>query len=140
MRSHRQAVTILLVEDDDREAETIACTLKRAGMEHALLRAADGVQALEMLRAPDCAITKGPFILLVDVNMPRMNGLRFLQELRNDEKLRRSVVFILTRSTVENDKTAAYGFNIAGYLLKENLEEAVALLNCYARLINLPST
>ncbi|MGF1621160.1 MAG: response regulator [Rhodomicrobiaceae bacterium] len=135
---HRGAVTILLVEDNDADAERVERVLEQANMEHALVRATDGMEALEILRAPDGKVVKGPFILLVDLNMPRMDGLRFLQELRSDRKLRRAVVFVLTGSNLEDDKSAAYGFNVAGYLLKEKLDGLVPLMNCYSKLINLP--
>jgi CheY-like chemotaxis protein len=134
-----RAFTILLVEDNDADAKCVERVLKQANVEHTLVRATDGVEALEILRAPDGKVTKGPFILLVDLNMPRMDGLRFLQELRGDRRLRRSVVFVLTGSTLEDDKAAAYGFNVAGYLLKEKLDGLVTLMNCYSKLITLPS-
>ena len=56
--------------------------------------------------------------MLLDLNLPRMNGIEFLQELRADEQLRRTTVVVLTTSDDEGDKDAAFAMNVAGYLLK----------------------
>jgi DNA-binding NarL/FixJ family response regulator len=71
-----------------------------------------------------------------------MNGIQFVQALRDDEELRRSIVFIFTTSRQEADKKAAYGLNVAGYIAKATEAEAfrnlVSLLDCYGRIVELP--
>jgi CheY-like chemotaxis protein len=59
-----------------------------------------------------------PNVILLDINMPRMNGLEFLKELREDEKLRSISVFVMTTSNDDADRAEAYRLNVAGYILK----------------------
>jgi CheY-like chemotaxis protein len=72
-----------------------------------------------------------PYIILTDINMPQMNGIEFLRELRQDPQLRQSIVFVLTTSELEADIRAAYEQQIAGYLLKASVTAN------YSHLLNL---
>jgi CheY-like chemotaxis protein len=134
---------ILLVEDDDGDAKAMERAFKRAKIANPLRRAIDGVHALEILRGENGEekLAK-PFLLLVDLNMPRMNGIQFLEELRNDPILKRTIVFVLTTSKREEDKLAAYDFNIAGYILKQTADDDILnlidLIGCYWRIVELP--
>jgi CheY-like chemotaxis protein len=107
------------------------------------MRAMDGIEALEMLKGAN-GRTKppSPRILLVDLNMPRMNGIEFVRALRKDEELHRSIVFILTTSKRDEDKLAAYNLNVAGYIAKamaeEDIQNLVSLLDSYGRIVELP--
>jgi DNA-binding NarL/FixJ family response regulator len=84
-----------------------------------------------------------PFIVLLDLNMPRMGGIEFLQELRGDEELKKSVVFVMTSSNAEEDTVEAYNLGVAGYILKSNpanaFLEATALLDTYWRVVEFPA-
>ena len=62
-----------------------------------------------------------PLLILLDLNMPLMNGIQFLEQLRSDESLKDSIVFVLTTSNDERDKMAAYEYNVAGYLVKSRV-------------------
>ncbi len=81
-------------------------------------------------------------IVLLDLNMPRMNGIEFLRELRADPQLRPIPVVVLTTSNDERDRIEAYNLNVAGYLLKPvtfvNFVELMAALNKYWSLVELP--
>ncbi len=136
--NYKQA-TILLVEDDDIDAMIVERAFNKLRIANPLVRAKDGIIALELLRNKTVA---HPFIILLDLNMPRMGGLEMLHELRNDEQLNSSVVFVLTTSKDDEDKTAAYSKNIAGYILKERLQnnfgDLVQLLDHYWRIVELP--
>ena len=81
-------------------------------------------------------------MILLDLNMPRMNGIEFLRELRRDPDLQHTPVVVLTTSNDERDKIEAYNFNVAGYLLKPvtflNFVELTAALNKYWTLVELP--
>jgi CheY-like chemotaxis protein len=81
-------------------------------------------------------------IILLDLNMPRMNGIEFLRELRADPDLRLTPVVVLTTSNDERDRVEAYNLNVAGYLLKPvtfvNFVELMAALNKYWSLVELP--
>jgi CheY-like chemotaxis protein len=132
-------VSILLVEDDDVDAIGIQRALKKIRIANPFHRARDGIEGLEMLRNNDVS---SPYIILLDLNMPRMNGLEMLDELRHDEILSDSVVFVLTTSKDDQDKTAAYKQHIAGYIVKSKLDtdfsELLKLLECYWRIVELP--
>ncbi len=113
-------LTIILVEDDDADAKAIHRAMKRGKIANSVLRVCDGVEALELLTGKS-----GPapsrFILLTDLNMPRMNGFELLQELRRHERLKKTVAFILTTSSDDRDVSAAYDLNAAGYIVKEQV-------------------
>ena len=97
---HKQ-VTIFIVDDDDVDVLGIERALKKLRIANPTIRAKDGIEALELLRKK--AIAK-PYIILLDINMPRMGGIDFLKELRADDDLCGSVVFILTTSSDDQDK------------------------------------
>jgi CheY-like chemotaxis protein len=134
---------ILLVDDDDGDAKAMERAFRRAKIANPLRRAIDGIQALEILRGEngESKLAK-PFLLLVDLNMPRMNGIQLLQELRRDPALKHTIAFMLTTSKREEDKFAAYDLNIAGYILKQTADEDIVnlvdLIGCYWRIVELP--
>ena len=131
--------TIILVEDDDIDAMSVERAFKKLKIINPIVRAKDGLSALEILQQG--AVTK-PYLMLLDLNMPRMGGLELLAKLRSDEHLKNTVVFVLTTSKDDEDKLAAYDKNIAGYIVKENLQygfdELVKLLDHYWRIVELP--
>jgi len=136
-------VTILLVEDDEVDAEAIDRAFKRARIANPIVNVTDGLHALDVLRGEhgETALSR-PYIILLDWNMPRMNGVEFLQELREDPHLRDSVVFVLTTSNDDRDKLAAYEKQVAGYMVKakagEDFMQLIALLDHYWRVVELP--
>lgn len=137
-------VNLLLVDDDDVAAEAVVRSLRKHTVDFPVTLARDGIEALEILRKthPDLSIEK-PYIILLDLNMPRMNGFEFLQEIRNDNQLRDSVVFVLTTSDFDADRTRAYQENIAGYMVKlavgPQFSKLAALLNDYRNVVALPA-
>ena len=114
-------VHILLVEDDEVDAMAVKRALHEYRVANPIIVAKDGIDALEHLRGENgkTAVPR-PNLVLLDINMPRMNGLEFLEALREDEYLRDTIVFVLTTSSQEVDITAAYQKNIAGYMTKKN--------------------
>ena len=115
-----EPLNLVLVEDDDADAIAIKRGLSKAGVDGKIFRAHDGVEALDMLHGGGERLPE-KFIVLVDVNMPRMSGLEFLDELRKDPVLRRAIVFVLSTSRDRRDIEAAYSFNVAGYFVKEDI-------------------
>ena len=112
-------ITILLVDDDDVDVRIVKRALSREKIDNPLVVARDGVEALEVLRGNnETPALQHPILILLDLNMPRMGGLEFLQEVRGDRRLAKSIVFVLTTSNDERDRDAAYRNNVAGYLLK----------------------
>ena len=127
-------VNILIVEDDDVDVEMLKRGLKQAGITNKMHHADTGVAALEILRGQNSREKIfSPFLMLVDINMPLMNGLEMLRELRNDKNLRSTIAFILTTSAGEQDKAASYNLNVAGYFLKENLDQLISTLKPYCQ-------
>lgn len=137
------AVNILLVEDDDGDAKAVRRAFSKAKIANPILRAVDGIEALEMLRGENGRekLPK-PNILLVDLNMPRMNGFQLVKALRADPELKRSIVFLLTTSKSEEDKAAAYDLNVAGYIIKQNAGvdflNLVGMIDSYWRIVEMP--
>ncbi len=138
---HTQTVSLLIVEDDDIDATALQRALHKLKLLNPLYRAKDGLEALELLRAGEIP---SPYIILLDLNMPRMNGLEFLEELRSDPILTHAIVFVLTTSKSDEDIISAYREHVAGYLLKQRMDndfmQVVGLLDHYWRIIELPLT
>ena len=120
--SELRPFNLLVVDDDDVAAEAVSRGLHRHGMECPVAFAEDGFAALQILRGthPSRRILK-PYLILLDLNMPRMNGIEFLRELRLDSILGGTVVFVLSTSDSDKDRALAYRQNIAGYMVKSNL-------------------
>lgn len=134
-------VSILLVEDDQVDIMNIQRAFKKNNIVNPLHIAHNGVEALEMLRG-EKKLNPIPKIILLDINMPQMNGIEFLKEIRNDAELKSLHVFIMTTSSDENDRWEAYKLNVAGYILKplsfEKFTSSVSILNNYWKLCELP--
>lgn len=136
-------VTFLLVEDDDIEVRVLKKTFAKLKIANDIVVAHDGIDALELLRGGNGREKlQSPFIILLDINMPRMNGIEFLQEIRADPDLGNSVVFVLTTSNDEQDKLQAHNNHVAGYIVKSNAGEsllnALDMLDRYWRVVELP--
>jgi CheY-like chemotaxis protein len=135
-------LNILLVEDDDGDAKAVHRAFASAKIANSIHRAVDGIEALDMLKGTNGkAKLPSPCLLLVDLNMPRMNGIQLVKALREDIDLRHSIVFILTTSKREEDKEAAYDLNIAGYIVKEkagaDFLKLIDLADSYWRLVEM---
>jgi CheY-like chemotaxis protein len=112
-------VNILLVDDDVMDVRIVQRTFEKHKIANPIYVACDGVDAFEILRGHNGHTPlPRPFLILLDLNMPRMDGITFLQALRQDPDLHTSPVFVLTTSDDDRDKVAAYNQHIAGYLLK----------------------
>ena len=114
-------LNILLVEDDEVDVMTVQRAFKKGNITNPLYLAGNGIEALAMLRGTmgqPSLIPSERRIILLDLNMPKMNGLEFLQELRSDQAIRQIPVVVLTTSNEEKDRIQAYDLNVAGYILK----------------------
>ena len=131
---------ILLVEDDEVDVMNVRRAFKKNNIANPLHVASNGIEALELLRGP--AMPRDRRLVLLDLNMPRMNGIEFLRELRADPALRPTPVVVLTTSNEERDRVEAYNLNVAGYIVKPvtlmNFVETMATLNKYWTLCELP--
>jgi len=135
-------IHILLVEDDDIDAEAVQRGFSKAGVACPVYRATNGVQALEMLRQEDGHFHDVPFIVLLDLKLPQMNGKEFLRAIRRDDQLRKSVVFVLTTSNDSQDKLEAYSQCVAGYITKSNagteFRDLIQMLGHYSQINEFP--
>jgi len=135
-----RVLNILLVEDDEVDVMNVRRAFERNNVSNPLYVAGNGLEALEMLRGNE--VPKERRLVLLDLNMPKMNGIEFLQELRADPELSSLPVVVLTTSNDDQDKIDAYNLNVAGYLLKpvtfSNFCERMATLNKYWTLVEMP--
>lgn len=139
---HRyKEVSLLIVDDDEIDAISLERALRKLRLLNTLFRARDGREALELLRSGQIP---APYIILLDLNMPRMNGLEFLEALRTDPLLTHAVVFVLTTSKSDEDLVAAYRKHVAGYVFKQHMDrdfmEVMGLIEHYWRIVELPAT
>ena len=135
-----RALNILLVEDDEVDVMNVQRAFERNHLTNALYVAGNGLEALELLRGK--TIPKERRLILLDLNMPKMNGIEFLEALRADPELAKTPVVVLTTSNDDQDKIDAYNFNVAGYLLKpvtfSSFCERMATLDKYWAQVEMP--
>jgi len=134
-----KVINILLVEDDEVDIMNVQRAFKKNNINNPLHIAHNGLEALELIRSGSIPM---PPIIILDINMPKMNGIEFLQEIRKDPELNRISVFVMTTSNEDSDKINAYNLNVAGYILKplsfEKFTSAVATLDRYWKLCERP--
>ncbi|NVO21779.1 response regulator [Donghicola sp. C2-DW-16] len=136
-------VTVLVVEDDIVDQEIVQRSFKRAKLSHPLIFAENGFEALKIMRGehPKTKI-QGPYMVLLDLNMPVMDGFEVLEEMRSDRELRDKVVFVLSTSDDEGDVKRAYSRGISGYIQKgdisEGFSEATKMLSSFSNVVIMP--
>ena len=141
--SNSKPLTILLVDDDDVAQEAIIRSFGKNDIGFPIITAADGQEALDILRGehPEKR-SEEPLIVLLDLNMPRMDGFEFLQIIRSDPLLVKTVVFVLTTSSADSDKAKAYEECIAGYMVKSSVGpqfgKLASLLKDYREAVTFP--
>jgi CheY-like chemotaxis protein len=127
----RQPMNILFIEDDTIETMKLNRTIAKLGEKHTIIQANNGEEALRILKEEQ----QLPDIILLDLNMPRMNGIEFLQILKKDEILKYLPAIILTTSENRTDLLECYRIGIAGYVIKplkyEDYEEKIKKLIAY---------
>jgi hypothetical protein len=138
-------LNILLVEDDEVDVMNVRRAFRKENIPNPLYVASNGLEALDILRGKGEQLPAIPVerrLILLDLNMPKMGGIEFLQALRADPELKSTPVVVLTTSNADQDRLSAYNFNIAGYLLKPvtfaTFVEVMATLNKYWALCEMP--
>lgn len=130
-------VNILLVEDDEIDVKALQRAFEKLKISNPLTVASDGVEGWEALQT-----LPKPYLIITDINMPRMNGIEFLRKIRESEAFRDSVVFVLTTSNDEQDKIDAYNLNVTGYMLKSEMGtsfmRAIGLVENYWSIVEMP--
>jgi CheY-like chemotaxis protein len=136
-----RVINILLVEDDEVDVMTVKRAFAKNNISNPLYVAHNGIEALEMLRRGE-PIPSQRRLILLDVNMPKMNGIEFLRELRADPALQQACVVMMTTSNEERDRIEAFKLNVAGYLLKpvtyQQFAEVMSTINKYWALMEMP--
>ncbi|MEZ5931553.1 MAG: response regulator [Alphaproteobacteria bacterium] len=138
-----KGVNLLLVEDNEMDVEIFRRAMRKTGLAHPITVAHDGLEALSILRGENgTQPLRRPSVVLLDLNMPRMNGHEFLETIRADPKLTDLVVFILTTSDAPRDKEQAYQRHVAGYMQKSmsgpSVKEAIQMIQQFAHVVDLP--
>jgi CheY-like chemotaxis protein len=138
-----QHVEILLVEDSAADAEMTLRTLKRRSIANDIVWVRDGVEALEFLRCEGAWTARRPVqprLVLLDLKMPRMDGLEVLRQLKNDARTRTIPVVMMTSSQEEGDLVASYSLGVNSYIVKpvdfDSFAETVAQVGMYWVLAN----
>jgi len=120
-----KTVTLLVVEDDEVDVMGIQRTLESLKLTNPLVIADDGVDALDMLRGKNGRDKlEPPYVILLDLNMPRMNGIEFLDAIRSDPELKQAIIFILTTSESDADIMQAFKYDVAGYIVKSDMRSS----------------
>ncbi|HEU4821368.1 MAG TPA: response regulator [Qipengyuania sp.] len=142
MNAH-QAVTIVMIEDDEGHARLIEKNIRRAGINNDIRHFADGTSALaHLFDAPDGPRHNGPALVLLDLNLPDMSGTSILEKIKQDEHLHRTPVVVLTTTDdkVEIDRCYDLGCNV--YITKpvnyESFSEAIRQLGLFLAVIQVP--
>jgi len=132
-----QEVNILVVDDDEIDVKALLRAFKKLKIANPVTVAKDGIEGWEAFQD----LTR-PYLIILDINMPRMNGIELLGKIRASESYRDSVVFILTTSTDDEDKFAAYNLNAAGYMLKSDMGKsfirAIEMIEQYWKVVEFP--
>ncbi|MBJ6110103.1 response regulator [Hymenobacter sp. BT523] len=111
--------SILLVEDDQMDVMNVQRELRRQNINVPLVHARNGREALKMLRGEgDEPKIARPSVVMLDINMPRMNGLELLETLRSDPEFVGLNVFVMTTSDLESDRLKAQELAVSGYIIK----------------------
>jgi CheY-like chemotaxis protein len=137
----RNLKPVLLLEDDEVDATTVKKAVKDLNVANTLIHFVNGEEALEYLRNQDNPM---PCVILLDLNMPRMNGVEFLKILKADSNLRCIPVIAITTSKADSDKSQCFDNGVAGYIVKpdnyDGFVKAFKILNLYWTLNELPES
>ncbi len=136
---------ILLVEDDNADAEMTIDVLRKHSYADNLVRAKDGEEALQFLRHQgayvDCQLPL-PNVILLDINMPKLTGVEVLRAIRNDDQLKKLPVVLLTSSQEDGDLIESHNLNVNAYIIKpvdiDHFEHSIKELGIFWHDINFP--
>jgi CheY-like chemotaxis protein len=145
MQRH-ESISILLVEDNDGHAKLIERNLRKVNLLNPIVRAADGVEALEYLgglRPTIITPPPPPRLVLLDIDMPRMDGIEVLSRIKSDDRLRKTPVIMLTSTDSQAEIDRCYQSGANGYVAKPvniaNLGEKLRRLGLFLEIVELPA-
>ncbi len=143
MRQNKPA--ILLVEDDEIDIMSFERQVRKLRLDVPIRVARSALDALGILRVPPDVPGERPtdYIVLTDINMPGMSGHELIETIRRDPALRRTIVFVITSSSLATDVGRAYDSNVAGYIVKDStgdrMREAVEMLQRFLGCVKCPA-
>jgi CheY-like chemotaxis protein len=142
MTSLPSSVPIFILEDNEIDREIALRTFKKADIQNPVYFATDGIEALSMLKASDADAKQiqQPCLIITDLNLPRMDGISFIEELQNDKVLKQNITFILSTSERPSDIERGFRLNISGYFLKDDISQIAQFLKTYLGLCKFPHT
>lgn len=136
-------VTIVLIDDDSVDREAVRRCFAEERILNPIVEAQNGQEGLDLIRRRSDESTLGPYIVLLDLNMPTMNGREFLKELRGDAEHKNAIVFVLTTSNHQDDIDACYDMKVSGYIAKQNFSsdfhEAIKMFSSFWKVVEFPS-
>ncbi len=135
------SVPILILEDNEIDREIALRSFKKADIRNPVHFAADGIEALEMLKSktdPDTEALQQPCLIITDLNLPRMDGMSFIETLQSDDTLKQNITFILSTSERPVDIERGFALNISGYFLKDDISQIAEFLKTYLGLCKFP--
>lgn len=136
----RSTKPVLLVEDDSIDAMTVRRAFKDLKLTNELAHSINGEEALKYLEDQS---NERPCVILLDLNMPRMNGTEFLKVIKADEELKKIPVIVLTTSNEERDVVESFRLSVAGYIVKpvdyKKFVEAIRTIDMYWTLSEMPA-
>lgn len=135
--------TFLIVDDDAVSVMAVKRMISKLRLVNPVVVAKDGQEALDVLRGTEeIRALEGPYIVILDINMPRMTGHEFLKELRADPRLQSTIVFVMSTSEAPADIRDAYRTNVAGYIVKngspQSFRAALDMLGTYSEVVLVP--
>lgn len=134
----KRFINIMLIEDDALDQIEVQRILDKKSIHYRIKIASNGEAALAMLRETDSPIYNGlPDLILLDLNMPMMNGFEFLEALRKEKKFKNIKIFVLTTSDEKEDKLAAEQFGVSGFITKPLKLESPSSLDAFNLMIDL---
>ena len=139
---NREPLTLILAEDDDGHAHLIEKNLARAGFCNPLIRCRDGQETLDLLRGDSCPV--GSMLMIVDVKMPKVDGIELLRQLKTDPRLAKIPVIILTTTDDPREIERCYELGCNVYITKpvayETFIEAIHRLGLFLEVVQCPKS
>jgi CheY-like chemotaxis protein len=140
---NHEPLTILLAEDDDGHARLIERNLQRAGFVNSIVRAKDGQEALDIVRGKNGLSPDTQFLLLLDINMPRVDGLEVLRQIKGDPQTAKTPAIMLTTTDDPREVERCYSLGCSIYITKpvryEDFVEALNRLGMFLEIVKLPA-
>lgn len=133
----KRVINILLIEDDHLDQVEVQRTLAKKNILHRLKIVSNGEEALAVLQGANDQFTGKPDLILLDLNMPKMNGLEFLAKIKNHSEWKEIKLFVLTTSDEQEEKHAASRYGISGFITKPLKLESPSSIDAFNLMIDL---